>query len=154
MSLCRLRVGLLEEDLPLRFKIRQSVVSQIINTWIRLMYFRFQELEVFLSKELVNLHMPESFTKKYPSTTIIIDATEIDVEKPNNPKAQQLTFPSYKDTNTLKALIGIVPKRGISFVSTVYGGSISDKELTQRSGLVEKRRAGYVIMADRGPWRC
>ena len=33
---------------------------------------------------------------------------------------------------------------------TVYGGSISDKELTQRSGLVEKRRAGYVIMADRG----
>ena len=95
MSLRRLRVGLLEEDLPLRFQIRQSVVSQIINTWIRLMYFRFQELEVFLSKELVNLHMPESFTEKYPSTTIIIDATEIDVEKPSNPKAQQLTFPSY-----------------------------------------------------------
>ena len=35
-------------------------------------------------------------------------------------------------------------------MSTVYGGSISDKELTQRSGLVEKLRAGYVIMADRG----
>lgn len=35
-------------------------------------------------------------------------------------------------------------------MSTVYGGSVSDKELTQRSGLIEKLQAGYVIMAGRG----
>lgn len=44
------------------------------------MYYRFKELEVFPSKEIVNLPMPECFTKKYPSTTIIIDATVIYVE--------------------------------------------------------------------------
>ena len=48
------------------------------------------------------------------------------------------------------ALVGIVPKGGISFVSTLYGGSISDKELTQKSGLTEKLQYGDVIMADRG----
>ena len=63
---------------------------------------------------------------------------------------QQVTFSSYKNSNTLKTLVGIVPKGGISFVSTLYGGSISDKELTQKSGLIEKLQHGDVIMADRG----
>ena len=150
MVLCRLKVGLLEDDLAVRFGICQSVVSQVINTWIRFMFFRFKELDVFPSKEIVKLHMPECFIKKYSSTTIIIDATEIYIEKPNNPEAQQLTFSSYKNANTLKALIGIVPKGAISFVSTLFGGSISDKELTQKSGLVDKLQHGDCIMADRG----
>lgn len=150
MVLCRLKVGLLEDDLAVRFGICQSVVSQIVNTWIRFMFFRFKELDVFPSKEIVKLHMPECFIKKYSSTTLIIDATEIYIEKPNNPEAQQLTFSSYKNTNTLKALVGIVPKGAISFVSTLFGGSISDKELTQKSGLLDKLQHGDCIMADRG----
>ena len=77
--------------------------------------------------------MPECFIKKYSSTCLVIDATEIYIEKPSNREAQQVTFSSLKNTNTLKSLVGIVPKGGISFVSTLYGGSISDKELTQKS---------------------
>ena len=47
-------------------------------------------------------------------------------------------------------MVGIVPKGGISFVSTLYGGSISDKQLAQKSGLIEKLEYGDAIMADRG----
>ena len=39
MVLCRLKVGLLEEDLSARFGVCQSVVSQIVNTWIKFMFF-------------------------------------------------------------------------------------------------------------------
>ena len=150
LVLCRLKVGLLEEDLSARFGVCQSVVSQIVNTWIKFIFFRFKELDVFPSREIVQLHLPECFRKKYSTTTLIIDATEIYVEKPNNPEAQQVTFSSYKNSNTLKALVGIVPKGGISFVSTLFGGSISNKELTQKSGLIEKLNYGDAIMADRG----
>ena len=150
MVLYRLKVGLLEEDLSARFGVCQSVVSQIVNTWIKFMFFSFKEHDTFPSREIVKLHLPECFSKKYSSTSLIIDATEIYIEKPNNPEAQQVTFPSYKNTNTLKAMVGIVPKGGISFVSTLYGGSISDKELTQKSRLIEKLQYGDVIMADRG----
>lgn len=150
LVLCRLKVGLLEEDSSAIFGVCQSVVSQIVNTWIKFIFFRFKELDVFPSREIVQLHIPECFRKKYSTTTLIIDATEIYIEKPNNPEAQQVTFSSYKNHNTLKALVGIVPKGGISFVSTLYGGSISDKELTQKSGLIEKLQYGDVIMADRG----
>ena len=72
LVLCRLKVGLLEEDLSLRFGVSQSVVSQIINTWIKFIYFRFKELDVFPSKEIVKLHLPECFCKKYSTTTLII----------------------------------------------------------------------------------
>ena len=110
LVLCRLKVGLLEEDLSARFGVCQSVVSQIVNTWIKFIFFRFKELNVFPSREIVQLHLPECFLKKYSTTTLIIDATEIYIEKPNNPEAQQVTFSSYKNSNTLKALVGT--KRG------------------------------------------
>ena len=150
MVMCRLKVGLLEEDIATRFGVSQGHVSRIISTWIKFMYLRFKELDLFPSSEIVHLHKPACFAKKYSATTLIIDATEIYIEKPANPEAQQLTFSSYKNSNTLKALVGIVPKGAISFVSTLYGGSISDKELTDRSGLINKLKHGDAIMADRG----
>ena len=54
MVLCRLKVGLLEEDLSARFGVCQSVVSQIVNTWIKFMFFRFKELEHFPQERLLN----------------------------------------------------------------------------------------------------
>jgi hypothetical protein len=50
----------------------------------------------------------------------------------------------------LKALIGITPYGAISFVSKLWGGRISDKELTQRSGFYSKIDFGDQVMADRG----
>ena len=52
----------------------------------------------------------------------------------------------------MKCLVGIVPGGGFSFISSVFPGSISDKEITVRSGLLKpklfKREGG--LMADRG----
>ncbi|XP_022804789.1 uncharacterized protein LOC111342011 [Stylophora pistillata] len=150
MVLCRLKTGLLEEDLATRFCVTQSIVSQIVNTWIKFMYFKFKELDILPNKDIVDGQRTECFNMKYKNTTIIIDATEICIEKPSNPAAQQITFSPYKNTNTLKALVGIIPKGVILFVSEAYGGSISDRKLTQKSGLIDKLQRGDAVMADRG----
>lgn len=97
--------------------------------------------------DIVQLHIPECFCKKYSThTLIIIDATDIYIQMSNNPEAQQVTFSSKKNSNTLKTLVGIVPIGGFSFASTLYGGTISDKELTQKSGLIEKLQYDDVII--------
>ena len=71
--------------------------------------------------------MPQVFKDQYPSTRVIIDATEIFIEQPHLPEIQKMTFSSYKNHNTYKALIGISPSGAITFISKLFSGSVSDR---------------------------
>ena len=151
LVLCRLKVGLLEQDIANRSKISQSQFSKIFTTWICFLYNTFKNVELWPSRATVDANMPQSIKDIYPSLRCTIDATEIYIEQPSSPEAQQLTFSSYKNHNTLKALIGISPSGSITFVSDLFGGNISDKELTIRSCILKKAWArGDLLMADRG----
>ena len=61
-----------------------------------------------------------------------------------------MTFSSHKNSNTFRALVGISPDGVITFVSSIYPGSISDKELTRQSGILDLLDCGNSVMADRG----
>ena len=138
----------IEEDLASRFRISQGIVSRIIVTWTKFMYYRFKELDIFPDRQIIELHKPEFFKNKYEGTTVIIDATEIYIEKASNPEAQQLTFSTYKYTNTLKALVGITPSGSVCVISDLYGGCISDKEITSKSSFIDKlQRADEALIS-------
>ena len=95
-------------------------------------------------------YMPEAFKKDYPNTRIIIDTTEFSIERPSSLVSRASTFSSYKNRNTIKVLIGITPSGAISFVSQAYEGSISDRQLFEVCGLLEKLEPRDEIMADKG----
>ena len=59
-------------------------------------------------------------------------------------------YSSYKHHSTLKALVGIAPSRAITFMSDVYEGSISDKDIVVKSGLLDILNPGDLVIADRG----
>ena len=46
LVMCRLRLGLLENDLAERFGISQSSVSKIFSGWINMMYFELKEIDI------------------------------------------------------------------------------------------------------------
>ena len=94
--------------------------------------------------------MPESFKQMYSSTRIVMDCTEIFIEMPSSFRSQSVTYSSYKHHNTAKALIGISPSGAVSFVSDLYVGRSSDKQITTDCGILDLLEAGDSVMADKG----
>ena len=80
----------------------------------------------------------------------IIDCTEIFIERPKSLTARAQTWSNYKHNNTIKYLIGISLAGAVTFLSTGWGGRVSDKVLTLESGFSEKVSHGDCILADRG----
>ena len=115
------------------------------------MFHRFKEVDIWPMHEQALANLPEKVREFCPTLRCIIDATEIYIEQPKNPEAQQLTFSTYKNHNTLKSLIGISGDGAINFVSTLEGGSISDRDVTVKSGILGKDWGkSDMLMADRG----
>ena len=96
--------------------------------------------------------MPACFKDTYPPTRCIIDCTGIFVQVPTSLITQSALYSPYKHHVIYKALVGTSPSEAVNFVSQLYPGSLSDKEIEARCGILhpglrEKRNS---IMADRG----
>lgn len=150
LVLVRLRRGLDVEDLADRFFVSPSTVSRTFTTWINLMYHKFQELPMWMSRRKVDKWMPPCFQKWYPTTRCIIDATEFFIEKPSSLARQSATWSNYKNHNTFKVLVGISPDGTITYISNLFEGSISDVDLVEQCGLLPKLERGDSLMADKG----
>lgn len=132
------------------FSVSEFSVSNIVITWINFMYRQWNELNILPSRALTSFFMPDDFQNKFPSTRVIIDGMECAIKKPKNPLAQQATFSTYKNRNTLKVVVGSTPGGLISIVSPAYGGCTSDRQLVERMSLGCMCEPGDSIMADKG----
>ena len=150
LVIVRIRRGLDTHEMGTLMGITQSHVSKIFVSWINLLYKCFLPLLEWPSAEIVIHNMPKSFRKNFPSTRIIIDCSELYVQTPRAVDAQRSTWSSYKSHNTFKFLLGIAPSGQITFLSKLFCGSISDREIVVQSGFLDLVDKNDNIMADRG----
>ena len=89
------------------------------------------------SIEQVQATLPSAFKEKFAKTYAIIDSSKIFIETPSDLFMQSSTWSQYKQHKTVKFLVACTPNGGICYISPVYVGSISDVELTRRSGFLK-----------------
>ena len=150
LVLVRLRCGLLEADIAHRANISVAHFSRIFITWIDFLHARFRSLPIWASQQTVDETMPASFKESYPSTRVVIDATELFIEMPSSIRTQSESYSQYKHHNTAKGIIGIAPSGAVTFVSDLYAGRCSDKAVTKDCGLYGLLEEGESVMADKG----
>ena len=140
-------------ELHMLFYISEALVSKIFTTWIKFMFFQLSELQVWPDRSVIDEFMPSAFKSMFPATRVILDATEIPIQKPKATGPQRETYSSYKNKNTLKVLVGCTLRGSVSYISDAYGGSASDRQIIERSELCTqngKFSPKDSIMADRG----
>ncbi|XP_071392573.1 uncharacterized protein [Centroberyx affinis] len=150
LTMMKLRLNLLQEDLAERFSVSQSVVSRVLSYWIDLMEENMREYIPWLPREIIRATMPQCFKEHYPGTPCIIDCSETPLQKARNLDSRAESFSHYYAQNTVKYLVAIAPCGLIMFISPAYGGRSSDKFITSDSGFLEYLRPGDEVLADRG----
>ena len=150
LTLIKMRHGLTNDLLGFMFQCSGTTAGRIFNDCNTVMHLKAINCEIWPSKKQIADFMPPGFHRQYPKCRVIIDCVEYYIQKPSEPVQQQSSFSTYKNHNTVKSLIGIAPSGAISFISPLYNGSISDKDLTIKSGLMDKLETGDVVLADKG----
>ena len=126
-------------------------LSRIVLKWLKIADTRLARLIHWPDRDAFQKTMPECFQVSFGrKVAVIIDCFEIFIERPSNLLARAATWSNYKHHNTAKVLLGITPQGVVSFVSNCWGGQVSDKHLTENSGLLHKLLSGDVVLADRG----
>ena len=130
----------------------ETTVRDYFWKWIDLIDAKLSFMVKFQDREVVKRTLPQHFRHLYPRLTSIFDCFELFIETPKAPKARAQTYSNYKHHNTIKVFICCSPLGAITYISSAWGGRVSDVELVRRSGFILDKfhMPGDQLLADRG----
>lgn len=149
MVLVRLRTGIETKEICQNFSVSMAVFSRMFAQWILVLQRELTTMTSFPTLAEVQQHIPWHF-RRFPNTRVILDRTEVRIQKPSSLVAQRHTFSHYKYANTMKCLVGATPDCYVSFLSAIYGGSTSDRAIVQQSAVLDLLEPGDGVMVDKG----
>ncbi len=133
-----------------RFIIHRTTVSRIIITWANFLYSLLGSVCIWMSPAAVKASLPHDFEGIYSDTQVILDCTEMRCQTPSSLLLQSEVFSAYKSHCTFKAMVGMAPHGTLTFVSTLFEGSMSDREVFRQSGITSLLTPDMAIMVDKG----
>ena len=114
LTLMKLRLALLLEDLAFRFEISTWTTSSILITWIKLSSKELSVLIIWPTCGQVKKTLLNCFRKLYPKVRCIIDCFECFTETPSGLDIAATMWSEYKHHYMIKVLVAITPTGAIS----------------------------------------
>ncbi|CAM4607883.1 unnamed protein product [Leuciscus chuanchicus] len=103
-----------------------------------------------MSPAAVKDSLPHDFDGCYSDTQVVLDCTELWCQTPSSLLLQSEVFSNYKSHCTFKAMVGMSPHGALTFVSALFEGSMSDREVFRQSGITSLLTPDMAIMVDKG----
>ena len=150
ITLMKLRQDYAYLHLAKLFHCSTGTIQNIVLTFVHLLYVILYEqcMTTVPSRQKNKTSLPGSVSL-FGNCRMIIDCTDIRIAIPSLMSMQKLTYSSYRGMNSFKTLVG-APNAVITFVSDLYPGSVSDKAIVQKCGILSHFLAGDLILADNG----
>ncbi|XP_040894432.1 uncharacterized protein LOC121182145 [Toxotes jaculatrix] len=145
LFLCFVRRGFFPIDMSKRLLVSEDIVLTTCITWCHYLFFMLGTLPIWPSRRAVDKLMPPFFTATFPKTRVVLDLIEIHIQL----ATCTVNSSHHKGSTTLKSLVGITPSGSVSFVSSVFTASISDKDVIRESGILNLLEPGDEVMADK-----
>lgn len=150
LTLKKIRTNHTFAELADDFGISESYASKLFSQAVIVIGAIIKQLINWPSRQSIKNQLPLSFRTNFSNVESIIDCSEIEIQKPTDAIKQSMAWSEYKKANTLKYLISTTPDGIINFISTGFGGRISDVAIVEESGFLDCIKEGCCVMADRG----
>lgn len=127
-------------------------VYPIFTTWVRFIALQWGEIDIWPSKELIRFYMLLLISKRStPKPELLLMVWRFQSSSQPSPSHRDaLSLHTKIEIHAAKALVGITPGGMVSFISDAFGGSTSDRQIVERSSLIDRSEYGDSIMADKG----
>ncbi|KAF2905848.1 hypothetical protein ILUMI_00330 [Ignelater luminosus] len=152
MTFMKLRQSYFHTDLGYRFQVSEATVTNVVVKFIHLLYeVLYVTLMKSVPKRSKNKSCLPNCAGTFTNCRIIIDFTEVFAAVPRqSTKTQGLTYSSYKHRNTLKRLMGVAPNGVVTYVSDLYPGSTSYKQIVANCSILNELEPGDLVIVDKG----
>lgn len=151
ITLIRLRRGYCFYTMTYFFNLSETTLRCIFTTWLQLLYCHFNSLrdKMFPDCSVLKKFTPKSF-RGFKNVRCSVDCTEFFVQMPRNFSRQGNLYSNYKHHHTFKCLIAVAPNGTAVFVSNLYEGAVSDRDIFEKCGILNHLNPGDLILVDRG----
>ena len=144
LVIVKLKTGYDNIELAHLFGISDTVVGRIFTTIIN---FMMTELRTLFEMTPLNEEGVADCFKRWDNLKVVLDCTELAVERSTSLTSRKIIYSNYKDKDTVKLGVSLARNLCVNFVSKAYGGRASDKFITMDSkNMLDALPQGTTVM--------
>ncbi|XP_039307180.1 uncharacterized protein LOC120358174 [Solenopsis invicta] len=149
MTFMKLKQNMSYALLSILFKCKPNTCKEKIFQMLDILYICLKPAILWPNKDNILKNISLCFMG-FEDVRVVVDCTEIKIQKPKDLCCQIATFSRYKSNYTIKFMTGVTPAGLILFVSKCYGGRAFDKAIFEQSKIIQKLNKKDAIMRDKG----